>query len=248
MRAPTAIFLLSALGPLACANRGMHAPGPDGGPGAGGTVATAGRGGGGGTAGRGGSGGTGGGPVGSGGAGTGGTGTGGGCGLPADAGAATGGACGALFNFETDTQGAMIGTQSTAFTAATKSGTFTYCGSGALAIRSLFSGTTGPTIKGEILLPLPNAPIDVTGKMITVHIAADPGCSDLNLSMVLNTQSGPMYFTPMPLIRSVTNSWQTATVTVSPDGGAMNALTLSLQAFSSTNYQGTIYIDEVDVK
>jgi hypothetical protein len=57
-----------------------------------------------------------------------------------------------------------------------------------------------------------------------------------------------MYFMPMPLIRPVTNSWQTATVTVSSDGGAMNALAISLQLFSSTNYHGKIYIDEIDVK
>src|SRR6185503_15811097 len=57
MRAITAIFLLSALGSLACANRGMKAP-DDGGPGVAGTVGTAGRGGAGGTTGRGGGGGS----------------------------------------------------------------------------------------------------------------------------------------------------------------------------------------------
>jgi len=45
MRGTTAIFLLSAIGSMACANRGMHAPEPDGGPGVGGSLATAGRGG-----------------------------------------------------------------------------------------------------------------------------------------------------------------------------------------------------------
>src|SRR5438552_15010394 len=81
MRAPTAVFLffaacsaIGAIGPVACANRGRHAPTHDAGPGVAGAGAAAGRGGAGGAAGRGGSGGggTGGGPIGT--AGTGGTG------------------------------------------------------------------------------------------------------------------------------------------------------------------------------
>ena len=248
MRAPTAVLLLSVLGSPACANRGMHAP-DDGGPGAGGGAGTAGRGGQSGTTGRGGTGGqagTGGGIAGTGGAGTGGA----SCGIPADAGAATAGPCTAMFNFETNTEGATINSGSTAFTAVAKSSAYTFCGSGALAVTALFSGTSGVTTKGEVLIPIPGAPIDVTGKMITVHVASDPGCStsDLNLSMVLNTQSGPMYFTPPYPIRPVTNSWKMATVTVGSDGGATTALAISLQAFSSTNYQGTIYIDEIDIK
>jgi hypothetical protein len=250
MRAPTAVLLLSAIGSLACANRGMHAP--DGGPGAAGAAGSAGRGGQGGTSARGGSGGTGGGPTGV--AGTGGrggtVGTGGSasCSIPADAGA-SGGACGAMFNFETDTEGAIINSGSSAFKSLAKSSAFTFCGSGALAITSQFSGMSGGTIKGEVLLPLAGAPIDVTGKTITVHVASDPGCSsDLNLSLVLNTQSGPMYFASTFPIRQVTNSWKTASVTVAADGGATTALNLSLQAFSTASYQGTIYIDEIDVK
>jgi hypothetical protein len=239
MRASTAVLFLSGLSAVAlvaCANRGMRAPDDGGGPGLGGTVATAGRGGAG-------AGGRGGGPGGT----SGGSG-GAACAIPADAGAATSGACSATFNFETDTQNAMINSGSMAFMTLSKSSAFTYCGSGALAIASKFSGTQGATIKGEVLLPLPGAPVDVTGKTITVHVASDPGCTDLNLSMVLNTQSGPMYFTSAFPINMVTNSWKTAAVTIAADAGATNALNLSLQAFSTTGYQGTIYIDEVDVR
>src|SRR5262245_52899924 len=196
----------------------MHAPDRDGGPGSGGS-GSAGRGGQSGTAGRGGTGGTAGGPVGT--AGTGGTagsGTGGGCSLPA--GPATNGACNAMFNFETGTQNAMINAGSTAFTMVSMSSASTYCGDGALAIRALFSGTSGSTTKGEVLINLPGAPLDLTGKTITVHVAADPGCSaDLNLSLVLNTSAGPFYFTPPFPIRPVTNTWKTGTATVSPDAG-----------------------------
>ncbi len=216
MRAHTAIFL-AFVACLACANRGMHAP-DDGGPGAAGSAGTAGRGGSG-AAGRGGAGG-------GGATGTGGTGR-------SDhrdrrhlqrrrrGRRAGGGACGAMFNFETDNEGATINAGSTAFTAIMRSTATSYCGSGALAITALFSGTSGTTTKGEVLIPLPGAPVDLTGKTITVHVAADPGCSaDLNLSVVLNTQSGPVYFTPAFPIRPVTNTWKTGTATVTAAPGS----------------------------
>jgi hypothetical protein len=231
-----------AAGSSGCANRGMHAPGD------GGTAGAAGRGGATGTGGRGGSGGSPTGTAGRGG-GTGGQTTGtGGCTI-APGPAATGGACGAMFDFESSTEGAVINSGSTAFTAVARSTAISYCGTGALAISSLFSGTSGTTTKGEVLIPLPGAPVDLTNKMITVHVAADPGCSsDLALSLVVNTQSGPIYFTPPFPIRPVTNSWKTMTVTVSADAGTTTGLNLSLQAFSSTGYTGTIYVDEIDVR
>jgi hypothetical protein len=256
LRSTTAVFLLSTIGSLACANRGMHAP-TDGGPGAGGTAA-AGRGGQAGTSARGGTGGTGGAPTGV--AGTGGTGgaastgtsgTGGGaaCRVAATDGGATGGACGSMFNFESGTQGAMITGTQLAFKTIAQSGTFTYCGGGALAITSMFTGTMGTSTKGEVLINLPGAPVDLTGKTISVHVASDPGCSaDLYLSMVVNTQTGPMYFTPPFQVRPITNQWQTGSVTVSADGGSTAALAVSLQMFSATGYQGTIYVDELDIR
>jgi hypothetical protein len=255
MRALTAISLLSAIGLLGCANRGMKPPGPDGGPGAGGTVATggrggqggqggmSGRGGGAGTTATGGSGGTGGQP----------TGTAGNCLVMATDGGIDGGpdggACAAMFSFESGIQGAIINSGSTAFTAVRPSGTFTYCGSGALAINALFSGGSGPTTKGEVLLNLPGAPVDLTNKTITVRVAADPGCSsDLYLSVVLNTQAGAYYFSPLLQVRTITNQWKVATGTVIADAGTNAALALSLQAFSGTGYVGTIYVDEIDIR
>jgi len=256
MRAITAIFLLSALGSLACANRGMHAP-DDGGPGVAGSVGTAGRGGAGGTTGRGGSGGTGatarggtgGGPTGVAGTDSQSSGTAGNCNVAATDGGSSGGTCGTMFNFETGVQGAVINSGSTAFTNLARSGTFTFCGGGALALTSIFSGTSGPSIKGEVLINLPNAPVDLTNKTITVHVASDPGCSsDLYLSMVVNTQVGPIYFSPPVQVRPVTNVWQTGTATVTAAGGSTSALALSLQFISATEYRGTIYIDEIDIR
>jgi hypothetical protein len=256
MRAITAILLLSAAGSFACANRGMHPP-DDSGSGVAGAGATPGQGGNSGAGGDGGiagtsaQAGTGGAPTGTAGSGgtggaTGAAGTGVACDLP-DGSASAGGSCGAMFNFDTGVQGATINSGSTAFKAIAQSSAFTYCGSGALAISATFTGTSGPTTKGEVLINLPGAPVDLTGKTITVHVASDPGCStDLNLSLVLNTQAGPVYFTPAFPIRPVTNMWKTGTASVTT--GATAALALSLQAISSTGYQGTIYVDEIDIR
>jgi hypothetical protein len=161
-----------------------------------------------------------------------------------------GGTCPAMFNFESGTHGAMINTASQlAFQTIARSGTYTFCGTGALAITSMFSGTSGNSIKGEVLIPLPGSPVNLINKTITVRVAADPGCSsDLNLVLVLNTQAGPVYFTPTFPIRPLTAAWKTGMVTLSADAGAMTALTLSLQAFSTTGYQGTIYVDEIDIR
>ena len=265
---PLACVLLVAIALAGCANRGMKAPGEVD-AGNGGAVGAAGRGGGGrgggggGMAGSGGTGGSGGsatGTAGTGGsaaAGRGGNGGSASCNITPNNDAGTGsdagvdgGACSATFNFESTTHGAMINTGSQmAFQTIARSGAYTFCGNGALAITSMFSGTSGNSIKGEVIIPLPGAPVDLTNKTITVRVAADPGCSsDLNLALVLNTQAGPVYFTPTFPIRPLTTAWKTGMVTLSADAGAMTALTLSLQAFSTSGYQGTIYVDEIDIR
>jgi hypothetical protein len=154
-----------------------------------------------------------------------------------------------MFNFEAGTQGALINSGSLAFTAVAPSSAFTFCGSGALAITGLFSGTSGPTTKGEVLINLPGAPVDLTGKTITVHIAANPGCSaDLALFLLVNTQAGSFTIgAPFPL-RPVTSMWMTGSATVPAVAGSTTAVALSLQVFSYTGYTGTIYVDEIDIR
>ena len=235
MRATTAGLILAALAssfPLACANRGMQAPLRDGGP-----AGTGGRGGSGGTAGAGG--------------GTGGTG-GVACPGPTPTDASVDGpACTAKFNFETGIQGATIpATGQAAFTSAVTSSIDTYCGAGALAIAASFSGTSGNTTKGEVDIPIAAADMDFTGKTITVHFSAVPGCStDLGFAVTLRTDGGDRIV--LPTFRTVTASWKTETVTLTGDAGVaneMNVQAIVLQAFSTTGYQGTIYVDEIDVQ
>jgi hypothetical protein len=190
--------------------------------------------------------------TGSGGTGPGTAGTGGGggsCTTPAPHDA--GGPCPAKFNFETDAQGANIpAADQGAFTAVTMSGANTFCGSGALAVSAAFSGTSGLPTKGVVELPIDPADMDFSGKTLTVNVSALPGCSaDLGFAVVLRTGAGSEIV--IPTVRPLGADWTTLTVTFAGDAGvagASSVLAISLQAFSSTDYTGTIYVDEVDVR
>jgi hypothetical protein len=161
-----------------------------------------------------------------------------GCG-PGDA-AVVPGPCNATFNFESGLQGARLGTQ-TAFQTPVMSSAQGYCGK-SLAIPATF---TGPTDKGEVIIPLATdgGAMDLTGKTISIAVAADPGCdADLDLFLVINTQSLPVMF-PIP---AVSGTWQRRSFGPAADVSA--AIAISLQAFSVTGYQGTIYVDEIDIR
>jgi hypothetical protein len=258
-----AIALVALLLSSACANSGMQAPdaaptGGRGNAGAGGAAGRAGapgaggRGGAGAAAGAGGRGGTAGdvaggvsgnmaGTSGGGGAAGGGgspTNVDAGCG-PAD-GAIVSGPCNAMFSFESGLPaGAALGTQ-TAFRTPMSS-TTAYCGK-SIALPTVF---TSATDKGELFIPLATdgGSVDLTSKAISITYAADPGCSaDVQLYLVINTRGAPVMFSLPP----VTGAWQTRSFNAA--GGVSMAIGFSLQAFSLSNYVGTIYIDEIDVQ
>jgi hypothetical protein len=224
------LALLSLL-PGACANRGMKPPPRDGG-----------------ATGGGGRGGTGGG--------AGGSSVGGMAGMdagcpvpPGNDGGADAGACTAKYNFETGVQGAAISASGQAFTAVTTSSAFTFCGSGALAVDATFSGTSGSGTRGVVQIPIAAADMDFTGKTVTVRFMAVPGCSpDLGIAVALQTDSGDKII--LPTFRPVTSTWRTQTVTLTGDAGVVGMDTvrgISVQAFSSSGYTGTIYVDEIAV-
>jgi hypothetical protein len=245
-----------------CANRGMLAPGdgsvtPSGGTGGTGkTDGGAANGGHGGSAGNGGhaGGGAGGGAAGSGGKG-GSAGTSGkdaGCGLLTDAQvdhSTTN--CTALFNFETGIEGATVASSATqlAFTGVSKVSSPTYCGMGALAIAASFSGTSGPSVKGEVDLPLATdgGTSNLNGKTITVHVSANPACdSNLKLTVTIVDASGAQQF-PLRNVLATAN-WTTASATLAVDAGADSAIKIALDVTDISGYKGTIYIDEVDIR
>jgi hypothetical protein len=222
---------------LGCANRGMVAPGETGSGGgaqlggSGGTTSLGGHGGG--------AGGSGGSKVDA------------GCSLMTDAlfdhSTTT---CSAMFNFEGSTQGATLLAGSQAFTNVSQGTTpHTYCGSGSLAIAATFSGTTGALEKGEVDIPLgaDGGAVDLSGKTLTVHVAATPTtcAEDLRFKVTLATMSG----SPVAIsINALTSNFTTASMSLATVAGANATLRLLIQAFSTTNYTGTIYVDEIDLK
>jgi hypothetical protein len=161
-----------------------------------------------------------------------------GCG-PAD-GAAVSGPCNAMFSFESGLPaGAALGNQ-TAFRTPMSS-TAAYCGK-SIALPTVFGSATD---KGELVIPLATdgGSVDLTSKAISITYAADPGCgADVQLYLVVNTRGAPVMFALPP----VTGAWQTRSFNAA--GGVSMAIGFSLQAFSLSNYAGTVYIDEIDVK
>jgi hypothetical protein len=170
--------------------------------------------------------------------------------------------CASRFNFE---NGALYGAMDNndcpvclkAFLGIASSGVKTVCGAGALEITAAFSGTTGRTTGGEILLPLNTTgrPEDLSGKTITVNVtAAPPG--NVSFVLLLSTSGGYENVPGFPL--SLTQSqWSSASYRFPsseggiPEGGVpymRSVYALSLEAFSDTGYTGKIYVDEIDIR
>jgi hypothetical protein len=159
--------------------------------------------------------------------------------------------CTALFNFESGIEGATVASSATqlAFTGVSKVSSPTYCGMGALAIAASFSGTSGPSVKGEVDLPLATdgGTTNLNGKTITVHISASPACdSNLKLTVTIVDASGAQQF-PLRNVLATAN-WTTASATLSVDAGADSAIKIALDITDISGYKGTIYIDEVDIR
>lgn len=242
-------------GGMAIAGAGGHAGGGTGGAagragaaGGGNGGAAGGRGGGGaaGAAGAGGRGGAGGMPGTGGGGGTGNRDA--GCGMT-DARVEHASHCTATFSFESGAQGAMLGVDQQAFTKLAVGGANTACGSGALALTAAFSGTTGPTIKGEVDLPLgaDGGAVSLSGKTLTIHAAATGTCgTDLKMTVVLITSTGEIF--PLRNV-PISSDWTTSTAVLSADAGSGIASVVSMQidVSSLTGYTGTVYLDEIDI-
>ncbi len=229
--------LLAATTATGCANRGMVAPNEQTGTG-GGLTGTGGKGGSGGTAGKGG--------------GSGGTNVDASCSLVTDAlfdhSLTT---CGATFNFEgSDNLERATLVAGSAFTAVAQATTpHTYCGTGALAITAAFSGTSGAMEKGEVDIPLgvDGGSADLSGKTLTIHVAASPAAcgEDLRFTVVLKTATG----SPAAInVNALTSNFLTASKSLASVSGAAAANALAIEAFSTTNYTGTIYVDEIDLQ
>jgi len=234
---------------VGCANRGMIAPSEETGTGggSGGTAALGGSGGGA-------TGGKGGGAVGGKGGGAGGS---GGSNVDASCTLVTDAlvdhsitACGAMFNFEGTTAGATLLAGSQAFTGVSQGTTpHTYCGAGSLAIAATFSGGSGATTKGEVDIPLgvDGGSADLSGKTLSVHVSASPAAcgQDLRFKIILDTASG----SPVALtVNTVTSNFTSASASLATVAGASATNKLALEAFSTTGYTGTIYVDEIDLR
>ena len=234
---------------VGCANRGMVAPEETGAGGGSGGLPALGGSGGSATGGKGG--GTGGSATGGKGGGSGGSNVDASCSLVTDAlfdHSTT--VCNAMFNFEGSTEGATLLAGPQAFTGVAQGTTpHTYCGAGSLAIAASFSGTSGNTTKGEVDIPLgvDGGAANLSGKTLTVHVSASPVVcgEDLRFKVILDTATG----SPVALsINAVTSNFTTVSASLAAIAGASAVNKLAIEAFSTSGYSGTIYVDEIDLQ
>jgi hypothetical protein len=247
------LIVLAVMGP-ACANRGMnHFVGDasvdgSGGVGAGGQ----------------GSGGTGSGGTGSGGMGSGGMGSGGAIDMasdPVDAAdardsadardASTDHPCApADFPFETTATSEHVTTfPPPAINAVKNIGHSTmsrYCGMRSLELTTMFAPDT---TRGEVLIDVPVALQNLTGKTITVRVSASPPLEEPSyVAVTLVTASG--FLTLSPTIRALTADWltQDLTIPMGGDAGVMMVTSIAIQVFDLKSYSGKIYVDDLDIR
>ncbi len=154
----------------------------------------------------------------------------------------------ATFTFESGTSGASLGTMQAAARSITSSTANHYCGTHALEISTTFTGTSGNTIKGEVFIDLMAAQQNLTGKTITIHVAAVPEpMPSAYLSLTLITGTGSIDLKPS--VRPLTSDWQTQSYPLAgTDGGVMTVMRLDIQIFDTNGYNGKIYIDDIDIR
>jgi hypothetical protein len=279
LRLPLRMAGLLALGLLACANRGMHTVPVDALPGTGGSPGDAGTGGAGATDGstldgRGTDGGSGGADGGTGGAGGGLDTCGADAGTGADAAvdAADAGTCNALFNFESPAGCALYGASVNntreddggvdpnlaAFDSVSHSSN-AFCGSGSLAIAANF---TAAKLGGEILIPVPQAQQNFTGKTLTLWVKASPGgTSNTRFEVFVVSRAGNAGYVPtFTAVHPFPSVWTKETFTFPASGADAGAdaaaapdvsqvFEISIQGHGATDiYAGTIYVDEIDIR
>lgn len=82
-------------------------------------------------------------------------------------------------------------------------------------------------------------------KTLTVHIAAACG-EDLRFEVILDTTT--VWSVALSASNAVTANWTTASASLATRAGADATNALAIEAFSSSGYTGTIYVDEIDIK
>jgi hypothetical protein len=154
----------------------------------------------------------------------------------------------ATFTFESG-MSAKLGTAGTAAKSITTSTGNRYCGQRSLEISTTFSGTLGPSTKGEVLIDLTGAQQNLVGKTITINVSAIPEpMPSAYVALTLMTGGRPVDL--MPTIKPLTSDWTTQSykLPAGADGGVMGVTTISIQIFDTNNYDGKIYIDDLDIR
>jgi len=160
--------------------------------------------------------------------------------------------CDATFNFEgCGNYNAMLNTpdQQVGFKSFMVVGSPTFCGGGALALEAHLTPIpdAGETHKGEVYIDVPGAPIDLGGKTITFSALAVPPLSTATVYIlpVSNTRG---YGPQVKIVPSRTD-WTTGSTSYTVgDPLVADVSRLAIQFISNfDNYNGTLYVDEINI-
>ncbi|HET6281342.1 MAG TPA: hypothetical protein VFH73_10255 [Polyangia bacterium] len=155
--------------------------------------------------------------------------------------------CNTRFNFENGmTYGAKLGpaTMMEAFKAVVAGTEHTQCGFGSLQLMTQFSGTTGNTIKGIVVIDLPMTE-NLAGKTLTIGVATElPATPSPTVSVSFVTATG--FVDLPPVIKNIPATFLSTTHPIPATATAVSAI--YIVATDSNSYTGKLYIDEIDIK
>lgn len=155
--------------------------------------------------------------------------------------------CPTRFNFEGGSiYGAKLGpaTMMEAFKSIVLGTEHTMCGFGALQIAAQFSGTTGNSVKGIVVIDLPAAE-NWAGKTLSIGVATEFQVSPS--PMVTISLVTPAGYVDLPsAIRNIPATFLATTHAVPASASSVNSIVITVLGVNG--YAGKLYFDEIDIR
>lgn len=125
-----------------------------------------------------------------------------------------------------------------------------YCGS-ALAIETNLMPSDADTVThvGELYLMIPNGPINLGGKTVTVHVSASNTSTALTSFYLTPVNTDTLYGPGSAKVSPLRSTqWTTASASYAPGEPLVERVDrISIQVISNVDYQALVYVDEIDI-
>ena len=163
--------------------------------------------------------------------------------------------CGALMSFENCVvYGAMLlgPIAQRGFTGFSAIASPTFCGAGALAIETnLLMPTDADKVSnvGELYLTIPGGPLNLGGKTVTVHASTNTSSTNLTSFYLTPVNTDTLYGPGSAKVSPLRSTqWTTASASFAVGEPLVERVDrFSIQVISNVDYQGTVYVDEIEI-